>query len=148
MSTCPKRLIVSKPWVSLSRVHTLQQWITYIVHCWYMGAYAIVLIVLLCHSDHRFLFSQPHEDALTPGPPADKAKSCNIKSYDALIYHKQARQLFPTEVFWQIAQWWLVWLPQMMYIWGSGGKIAIISNGSYDQTKYLDPLIYTPIWYI
>jgi hypothetical protein len=29
---------------------------------------------------------------------------------------------------------------------GSGGKITIFSNGSYDQSKYPDPLIYTPIW--
>jgi hypothetical protein len=28
---------------------------------------------------------------------------------------------------------------------GSGGKMTIFSNGSYDQCKYPDPLIYTPI---
>ncbi len=28
---------------------------------------------------------------------------------------------------------------------GSGGKMAIFSNGSFDQCKYPDPLIYTPI---
>ncbi len=29
--------------------------------------------------------------------------------------------------------------------WGSGGKMTIFSNGSFDQCKYPDPLIYTPI---
>ncbi len=28
---------------------------------------------------------------------------------------------------------------------GSGGKMTIFSNGSFDQCKYPDPLIYTPI---
>jgi hypothetical protein len=28
---------------------------------------------------------------------------------------------------------------------GSGGKMTIFSNGSYDQSEYPNPLIYTPI---
>jgi hypothetical protein len=31
------------------------------------------------------------------------------------------------------------------YARGSGGKMTIFSNGSYDQCKYPDPPIYTPI---
>jgi hypothetical protein len=31
---------------------------------------------LPCHNDHRFVFSQPHEDALTPDPP--KQLKCNV----------------------------------------------------------------------
>jgi hypothetical protein len=44
------------------------------------------VLVLPCHSNHRFVFSQPHEDALTPGPP--KQMKCNVthNNYNALVY--------------------------------------------------------------
>ena len=55
-----------------------------------MGAHSTLLKVLLCHSDHWLLFSQPHKDALTPGPPENKASY--TKNYDALVYNiNQAR---------------------------------------------------------
>ncbi len=67
-----------------------------------MGVHAILLWVLLCHSNHRFFFSQPHKDALTPSPPANKAKLHHIYSYNALIYNiKQAGQFFSQQVFLQ-----------------------------------------------
>jgi hypothetical protein len=58
-----------------------------------MRAHAILLYVLLCHSDHQVLFSQHHEDALTPGPPGNKLSY--TKNYNALVYNiNQAKQFF------------------------------------------------------
>jgi hypothetical protein len=62
-----------------------------IVYTW--GVHEMLFQVLPCHCHHQFLFSQPQEDALTPGPPENKASY--TKNYDALVYNiNQARQYF------------------------------------------------------
>ncbi len=54
--------------------------------------------VLLSHSDHWFLFSQPHEDALTPGPPENKAKVTLRTRIHWYTASTRQGNLFPNEV--------------------------------------------------
>ncbi len=93
---CKQAVSLSQPAMILSQplctYHNKR--ITYVVHSWYMGAHSTLLLwVLLCHSNHQLLFSQPHEDALTLGPP--EKKQSYTKNYDALVSNiNQARQSF------------------------------------------------------
>ena len=116
MHTCtPRRLIVSKSWVSHSWL-----WFSH-SHCAHIittGSHMLSIVDTCghiqhffksCLSDHRFLFSHPHKDALKPGPPGNKQSY--TKNYDTLVYNiNQARQYFSQQGFVpNCAQWRLVW---------------------------------------
>ncbi len=63
-----------------------------------MGAHSTLLQVLLSNSDHGFLFSQPHKDALTPGPPESKAKVTLRTTIHWRTTSTKQGNLFPNEV--------------------------------------------------
>ncbi len=81
----PKGLIVKEQWVShISVLHITKQdcpCCLMLIH----GVHAILLSVLPCHSDNRFLFSQPHEDALMPSP-LNKGNTTLHNNCNALVY--------------------------------------------------------------
>ncbi len=98
---CKLAVSLSQPAVILSQPLCTYQnkKITYVVHSWYMGAHSTLLLVLLCHSDHWLLFSQPHEDALTPSPPENKAKLHKELKCTGIQHQPGKAILFPTRIY-------------------------------------------------